>query len=627
MAPGFEDRLRSELERAAGEPTGGHDVYEQVLSRKARRGAARRVQSVALVVAVLAGTVGGAFGLAKAFNLGAGKQEHEVATGPAATNGRIAFVSNRDGNNEIYSMEPDGGDLRNLTNDPASDTEPAWSPHGSTIAFISDRDGIPDIYVMNADGSDVRRITTHADADPTSQLAWSPFGDAIAFTGKAKSCKHCGWAYDGDIWAVTFDGTRPRDPLVSWKSAAFEALPPDEVVGVGSALDPAWGVWGRGGSAIVFVLSIPDAPTRLIEKDRPYVASELRASGLDPAEPSVSPGGDRVALFSQLKGLIWTMSFPSGAGLRQLDPRPAGTPGNDFEPAWSPDGQKIAFASTRDVKDDSDPNVEIYVMNADGTHPVRLTDDPATDDQPSWQPVRAAGTASPGPTAAPLPPPPALSLPKSCDASTVVADFDGNYSGKPDGKLDRATVALTKCLQQSGVYPYETEFSIDVLWGSGTTGVWPLPECQRVCQALAAADLTGDGLSELVLVVDSGASTLFVQILDLPASEAGPVQSTVAPPGTTSYPAHHPLLLELGGSVPHQAFFTCEEGLTGPQIIATTMQYTFSRSSGKAWKIHQTVFALDGTLVAKILSTSDRTAPVHSSPPPLTGTECFTPKA
>jgi dipeptidyl aminopeptidase/acylaminoacyl peptidase len=73
--------------------------------------------------------------------------------------GRIAFQSNRDGNNEIYIMNGDGSGLTNLTNNPADDSVPAWSPDGKKIAFSSNRDGNIEIYLMNADGSSPTRLT------------------------------------------------------------------------------------------------------------------------------------------------------------------------------------------------------------------------------------------------------------------------------------------------------------------------------------------------------------------------------------------------------------------------------------------------------------------------------------
>ncbi len=78
---------------------------------------------------------------------------------PTYTQGKIVFVSDRDGNAEIYSCNPDGSNISRLTNNAAMDDEPAWSPDGSHIAFVSDRTGHREIYIMNADGSNVVRRT------------------------------------------------------------------------------------------------------------------------------------------------------------------------------------------------------------------------------------------------------------------------------------------------------------------------------------------------------------------------------------------------------------------------------------------------------------------------------------
>jgi Tol biopolymer transport system component len=69
-------------------------------------------------------------------------------------------------------MNADGSGLKRLTNNDASDRQPAWSPDGTKIAFNSERDGNREIYVMNADGSGLTRLTNNdaSDWDP----AWSP---------------------------------------------------------------------------------------------------------------------------------------------------------------------------------------------------------------------------------------------------------------------------------------------------------------------------------------------------------------------------------------------------------------------------------------------------------------------
>ena len=94
-------------------------------------------------------------------------------------NGRIAFVSLRDGNAELYAMQPDATDVTSLTRNGAADVDPAWSPDGTRIAFASDRGGSSDIHLVAIDGSGVRRLTTSdaADFDPE----WSPDGRRLAF--------------------------------------------------------------------------------------------------------------------------------------------------------------------------------------------------------------------------------------------------------------------------------------------------------------------------------------------------------------------------------------------------------------------------------------------------------------
>jgi dipeptidyl aminopeptidase/acylaminoacyl peptidase/uncharacterized Zn finger protein (UPF0148 family) len=68
---------------------------------------------------------------------------------------RIAFASDRDGGDEIFVMNADGTEVRQLTDNDSWDHWPAWSPDGSRIAFVSDRDGGPEVFVMNADGTGV----------------------------------------------------------------------------------------------------------------------------------------------------------------------------------------------------------------------------------------------------------------------------------------------------------------------------------------------------------------------------------------------------------------------------------------------------------------------------------------
>jgi Tol biopolymer transport system component len=120
---------------------------------------------------------------------------------------RIVFESLRTHNSDIWSMRSDGGSQTQLTDSQAFDGDPAYSPDGTKIAFTSTRDGNREIYVMNADGSDERRLTFTGGSVqfPDFQLvdqnpAWSPDGRAIYFDSSR----------DGnlEIYAMAADGSR-----------------------------------------------------------------------------------------------------------------------------------------------------------------------------------------------------------------------------------------------------------------------------------------------------------------------------------------------------------------------------------------------------------------------------------
>jgi len=85
---------------------------------------------------------------------------------------RIAFTSDRNGNDEIYVMDVDGSNQTNLTNNPALTWMSAWSPNGNKIVFGSHRDGNMEVYVMDADGSNHIMLTNNSAFD--SFASWSP---------------------------------------------------------------------------------------------------------------------------------------------------------------------------------------------------------------------------------------------------------------------------------------------------------------------------------------------------------------------------------------------------------------------------------------------------------------------
>jgi Tol biopolymer transport system component len=101
------------------------------------------------------------------------------ADGHVSASGVIAFASNRDGDTEIYAMNPNGTGVRRLTRSPKYDAPSAWSPDSRRLLFYSQRTSSGDVWVMNADGSGQRNLTRSPAHD--SGGSWSPDGKQIAF--------------------------------------------------------------------------------------------------------------------------------------------------------------------------------------------------------------------------------------------------------------------------------------------------------------------------------------------------------------------------------------------------------------------------------------------------------------
>ena len=273
---------------------------------------------------------------------------------------RIAFESDRDGhiiNNswayEIYVMDNDGGNQRNLTNNPADDRDPSWSPNGKRIAFVSNRDGhfigdfgiTYEIYVMDADGGNQRNLTNHPDND--SHPVWSPNGKRIAFGRR------------GDIYVMDTDGGN-QQRLTKDRTNGEPSWSPDskQIVFVSN----------RAGNIDIFVMGTGGG------NQRNLTANNARFDG----SPSWSPDGKRIAFTSMMNGgdrEIYVMDA-DGGNQRNL----TNHPDNDSHPVWSPNGKRIAFVSNRT----RDLNRDIYVMDADGSNPQNLTNHPNDDEDPAW---------------------------------------------------------------------------------------------------------------------------------------------------------------------------------------------------------------------------------------------------
>ncbi len=121
---------------------------------------------------------------------------------------RIAFTSDRSGNEEIWVVGADGAGPTALTDDGSADWVPAFAPDGSRIAFVSDRSGEPEVWSMAADGSDPRNLTNHPQHfDGQWSVAWSPDGSRIVYaTGSFGDAAQSGWVREdlGAAQAILF---------------------------------------------------------------------------------------------------------------------------------------------------------------------------------------------------------------------------------------------------------------------------------------------------------------------------------------------------------------------------------------------------------------------------------------
>src|SRR5215213_416360 len=254
----------------------------------------------------------------------------------AGANGRIVFVGLE---RWVYSINPDGTGLKRLGPSFTKDSYfPNWSPDGSRIVFFHyatdpDKRGA---YLMQADGSGTHRIS------PTGAGPWSPDGTKIAFAG-------------GGVFVMDADGSNVTQLAGS---------------------DSGGPTWSPDGTQIAFLRWTVDGHNQVWTMDADGGNQTLIHDDTAPLwSPDWAPDGSTI-IFWRGNGVtvpnqIWSIQ-PDGSDLKQLT-----TVGENVDGAWSPDGTKITFSSSRGG---------VWLMNPDGSGQVRVKGG-IEFRQPAWQPV------------------------------------------------------------------------------------------------------------------------------------------------------------------------------------------------------------------------------------------------
>ena len=294
----------------------------------------------------------------------------------------IYFQSDRNGNWDIYSIQHDGTMETQVTDHDADDISPAVSFDGSMLAFIRRSGNLTDIILVDTETGEEINLTNGRAGGTIESISWYPDGERMLVT-------------------ISNPSLASGRPQLYWMSEEGMALDESGMNLLGQ--DTAYSYWNPRMNvdgeeiAVAASLSAESVDVHILDSDGRFIrvvpqetflrpTGEFRAPTSTEDYPDYAPNGRDVIMQSNASALtnpsnaihLW---YVSSQGRRSADRTPD-APYNSIQPSWSTvlDGQTIAFASDRDG------NNEIYLwsLNDEAAPPVRLTNNPANDSNPSW---------------------------------------------------------------------------------------------------------------------------------------------------------------------------------------------------------------------------------------------------
>ena len=295
-----------------------------------------------------------------------------LAAQVAAPRDDIVFVCNRGGADNICVIGASA--IRQLTSETeveALNRGPRWSPDRRRIAFFRRAAGRTDVQIMNADGTGAVKITNSDGSTLYRNPAWSPTGLHIAMEcGRPDAWQICVARIDGsDVRVLTDTGV----PASSSESPDWS--PDGKHIAFHSNRD-ASGAPGVRGSDI-YVMDADGTNVRRLTVTTP---------GRTTQNPAWSRDGRRIAFASTrdseslLTGWELYLMNADGTSIQRVtnDQKP------DGHPRWSPDGRRVVFHSTRDASSRTAADVELYTVESNGSSVRRLTRNQLYDGFPDW---------------------------------------------------------------------------------------------------------------------------------------------------------------------------------------------------------------------------------------------------